>query len=227
MTWRDITIQQFEEIQRASNLGLDETDLTILICQILFPNEYFDLSTPYTKIKKYSLIINNLGDIKDLLLDAESLKEVDIDCVKLVFKTQIEQLTTAEYMDLAAYLKKKASIVDFLSVICNKKDRDLLEKTDCVTALSLYSLWINNLGKIHQNFGQLFQPSDPEDGTPVTNRLSKWGILPYVMKVVEITNTKLDEVFDMPICEVFYLTCYQLDVDKLQKEQLEKWKRQH
>lgn len=227
MTWRDITIKQFEEVQKASNLGLDETDLMVLICQIVFPSEYFDLSTPYTKIKKYSVIINNLGDIKDQLLDSESLKEVDIEGVKLIFKTQIEQLTTAEYMDLVAFLKKKASIIDILSVICDKKDRDLLEKIDCVTALSLYSLWINNLGKIHQNFGQLFQSTDPEGETSPANRLSKWGILPYVMKVVEITNTKLDEVFDMPICEVFYLTCYQLDVDKLQKEQLEKWKRQH
>lgn len=227
MTWRDVTIKQFEEVQKASNFGLDETDLTILICQILFPNEYFDLSTPYSKIKKYSIAINNLGDIKDLLSDVESLKEVDIEGVKLVFKTQIEQITTSEYMDLVAFLKNKASIVDILSVICDEKDRDLLEKIDCVTALSLYSHTIDNLGKIHQNFGQLFQPSDPEDDIPSTNRLSKWGILPYVMKVVEITNTKLDEVFDMPICEVFYLTCYQLDVDKLQKEQLEKWKRQH
>lgn len=227
MTWRDITIRQFEEVQKVSNLGLDETDLTILICQILFPDEYFDLTTPYGKIKKYFIAINNLGNIKDLLSDADSFQEIDIEGVKLTFKTQIEQLTTSDYMDLTAFLKKKASIVDFLSVICDKKDRNLLEKIDCVTALSLYNHTISNLSKIHQNFGQLFQPSETDDNTPPKNRLSKWGILPYVMKVVEITNTKLDEVFNMPICEVFYLTCYQLDVDKLQKEQLEKWKRQH
>lgn len=58
-------------------------------------------------------------------------------------------------------------------------------------------------------------------------KISKWGILPYILKVVEITNHTFMEVLDFPIITTLYLTCYQQDKIEFERQELEKWKRTH
>lgn len=57
--------------------------------------------------------------------------------------------------------------------------------------------------------------------------MSKWGIMPYIIKCCEVSNTKFDEVMEMPVCTVFYITCYELDRAEIEKKELEIWKRTH
>lgn len=232
MSWNELTIKQFIDIQDAQKLGLDEFSLSLLICQIVYPELNLTINTPFKNIKKYIFEINNLGDIQYLekLPDKISLKgnnyKVDY---------SVEQFTASQYIDFTNALKKSDVLKQLSAVIIPEgqkynegynivKLQNDLQELDCVTALSILNAFSQVLQSIHKNFSQLFNSSEE---APEKTPLTKWGILPFILKVVEISNTKFEEVMGWSICQVFYLVCYSLDLDKMQKKELERWKRAH
>lgn len=49
--------------------------------------------------------------------------------------------------------------------------------------------------------------------------LGQYGLINYCMMVVEITRLNIEQVFDLPICETLYFTCYYIDKKKVEEEQ--------
>ena len=80
----------------------------------------------------------------------------------------------------------------------------------------------------------MFESRDQEDEEQgikedfqATNPLGQYGILPYVLKVVEITNTPFNDVLEWSINQVFYLTCYAIDKMKMDEMMVKQWKKTH
>ena len=94
------------------------------------------------------------------------------------------------------------------------------------------------LSKLHKSYGRLFNIPDDEDqgdsdeGEAEVSHTDRkgyegYGAFNYVMTAVEVANTSLEQVLEMPIAIVLYLVCWKIDKTKFEEEQLKKWKATH
>lgn len=86
------------------------------------------------------------------------------------------------------------------------------------------------IAHLYTQFPAIFHQNDEDDegATPADfNPLSKYGILPLIMSVVEITNLNFDEVTMMSICEMLYLANYHIDKNNYEQYLIKKWQRTH
>ena len=62
-----------------------------------------------------------------------------------------------------------------------------------------------------------------EDANPI----AQYGILSMVLRVCEISLTPFEQVMQWPVTQVFYLTCYAIDKNKMEELQIQQWKMKH
>ena len=94
------------------------------------------------------------------------------------------------------------------------------------------------MGQINQGFPNLFGKGDSEDsgqgeegqtdetdaGNPFQD---KWGWIANVDEVSETCRCSWDDVWHMSAIEFLNIICYRRDKAAKDKEELEKWKREH
>ena len=90
---------------------------------------------------------------------------------------------------------------------------------------------------IHDSYTRLFGSRSEEDETSEeegekipegpTSPIAEYGILPYVLKVAEITNHTYRDVLGWSLMEVLYLTCYVLDKNIADEINIKMWQNRH
>ena len=86
---------------------------------------------------------------------------------------------------------------------------------------------------ITAHFDRLFKEADEEDeNKEKTNQgsgspIEQYGIIPFILKVIEITNETWGSIMGWSICQVFYLTCYAIDKQKLDELVVNNWRKTH
>ena len=90
---------------------------------------------------------------------------------------------------------------------------------------------------IHDSYTRLFGSRSEEDETSEeegekvpegpTSPIAEYGILPYVLKVAEITNHTYRDVLSWSLMEVLYLTCYVLDKNIADEINIKMWQNRH
>ena len=96
---------------------------------------------------------------------------------------------------------------------------------------------------IISHYGRLFDISDEEDdeeGNEPTEEdrnteedrrtsspLAQYGIMTYVIELVPITGMNIHDILELPVAEIFYLTCLKIDYNKVKEMSIEKWKKTH
>lgn len=95
------------------------------------------------------------------------------------------------------------------------------------------------MGQINQGFPNLFGTGDKEDseqdnegetdetGGDTNSFQAKWGWIENVDNVSEVCRCSWDDVWKMSAIEFLNLICYRNDKIAKDKEELEKWKREH
>ena len=86
---------------------------------------------------------------------------------------------------------------------------------------------VKRRNRLFENRSKEDEVEGSEKDYQAANPLGQYGILPYVLKVVEITNTPFNEVLEWSINQVFYLTCYAIDKMKMDELMVKQWKRTH
>lgn len=115
MTWEDLTVEQFEQLQQIEKLQLDEYERSILVCQTLFQNKEFSLDMPFKELNEY---VGKLGFLKDMPKIKGNVKSVYVvDGNGYYLTKNLEDFTTAQYIDYQQHLKDKASLAVVLSAI--------------------------------------------------------------------------------------------------------------
>lgn len=144
MKWSDLTIEQFNDLNKLYELPIQEEERAVLMAQICFPDKTFDLDMPYTELMKYVNQINNLGEIK-----YKKIKSFKLNDVEYTVTYDIKKFSTSQYVDYTNYAKEKKPLWYNLSVVCVPKGHNYndgydidevienLKKLDCVTALSV------------------------------------------------------------------------------------------
>ncbi len=99
--------------------------------------------------------------------------------------------------------------------------------------LNLLLFFTHSISSIHSHYERLFKGTDEEGEETETrnptsgNPLQQYGILPFIIKVCEVTNTDFESVLGWSICQVFTIICYAIDKQKLEELQIKQWKATH
>lgn len=49
----------------------------------------------------------------------------------------------------------------------------------------------------------------------------------YVIELIPITGMNIHDILELPVAEIFYLTCLKIDYTKVKEMSVEKWKKTH
>lgn len=111
MTWKDITVEQFLEIQKLKETNTEE-DFAINVVSYLFncDADKIPISDYLYKIKELEFLANNFKEKK-------VQKEYIINNRKYQLVYSLDEITTAMYFDFANYAKEKDNMVDVLSIV--------------------------------------------------------------------------------------------------------------
>ena len=95
---------------------------------------------------------------------------------------------------------------------------------------------------IHNYYDRLFNEGSWEDEEEEENKggetederikgptspLAVYGILPFVLRVSELTNHPYKDILGWAVMEVFYLTCYAIDKHNMEEMQIKMWQKTH
>lgn len=115
-SWKDITIKQFIEISKITEKeSVDNIDTKIkLLCVFTGRNDDYFLSLNY---KEFNRLCNKLSFLNNLDISQRLIYNFKIGGTRYVVNPFINELQTAEYIDLHTFLKSKESINENLHKI--------------------------------------------------------------------------------------------------------------
>ena len=78
----------------------------------------------------------------------------------------------------------------------------------------------NSIRNIVAHYERLFIERDEDEEereTQIESPMGQYGIIPFILEVVRLTRTPFEDVMKWSICQVFYLTCYSIDKNKMEE----------
>lgn len=153
MTWKDIKVKDFFEIQKINNNSeLDEFDKSLLICSILFPSVEFSLSMPYKELSKYlSQLDLTPPDPKKCMASSSYI----VGDLKLKLISNVSKITTGQFIDYSNYSKMGKTLESVCVFLQSEKECPFQELVNTINLhMSAYDFMVINF-TLQRKFNKL------------------------------------------------------------------------
>ena len=245
LTWSNITYRTLLDIREAANIE-DENERVYAIMEAVFGEDILDLP-----LKDFNEKCKELQFLQKEIPNDLHVKDIKVNGREYYFDGLLGKITTAQYIDFQNYQKNNDEQKSFSVFIIPKGHKyndgydmdqvfkDILDMPVPVL-FSASFFFLTVVRTIHQNFPTLFNQIDEEAwATEGSNReyeesgesingddANPFGILPFVMTFIEVTNHTLEEAMNYDVATLFYIVSYQVMVNKKKEEMIKKMQKQ-
>ena len=243
MTWNEITLKQYLEIQNIYSKQLTDLERAALLLKVVLGKDIEEI--PIAEIEPYIAEVTAL--LNSEMPKGSIKKKYTINNNTYILSPAIEDMTTSQFWDFTEYSKDASNIANVLACFLIPKgkkygeDREIvladMEQLSIVDVNCIAFFFTQQVKRIVENYTGLFNSGNGEgddleeeasNAEAPLQGMQKYGLLNYVLKAVEVTNHSLTEVLELPICTVLTIVQWSIDKAKMEEQQIrkmqQKWK---
>lgn len=232
MTWKDITLYRYQQIEEVNGRDLPAIDKVLFSACVVFNKTEYEIDN--TKPRKVLKLTTRMQKMFETPFSPKALMKVG----RYVINYDISKMTFAQYIELAFFLSDKAKVIErahfIMATISNRwmrkhtandhrKKADYFLKQPVERVIGCVNLIAESFNRFNAEYKNLFGVDKEVSGDVADEQfIKRYGWIYSATQVAQHEGKKLDDAFAMPVRQALNDLAFIKAKAKFEAEQIRK-----